>query len=140
MFQLTGNGPIRLSKSRFGVGEGLPVLGSVQLVILFTWSIKNIRPLSEYEKSQPGGNAVSVGFGLTPTSFTRVPVVELAFGVLLLDLLPDPRLRGVLDVSEFVLLLLADGLAVAVVSEAAPLTGPTKSSNGWSSSLNKKLD
>ena len=119
----------------------MPVLGSVQLVILFTWSIKNIRPLSEYEKSQPGGSAASVGFGLTLTSFTRVPVVvELAFGVLLLDLLPDPRLRGVLDVSEFVLLLLVDGLAVAVVSEAAPLTGPTKSSNGWSSSLNKKLD
>lgn len=113
---LTGKAPMRLSKSRFGVGDGLPVLGSIQLVVLLAWSIKNIRPLSEYEKSQPGGNGDSLGLGLTPTSLTRVPVA-------LPILVADATLR-------FVGVVSAIGEAT-LGSSVEPFTGPTKSSNGW---------
>ena len=40
--------------------------------------MKNIRPLSEYEKSQPGGNAGSFDLGLTPFSCTVAPLVVAA--------------------------------------------------------------
>lgn len=63
--QPDGSGPILFSKSSDGIGDGLLVRGSIHVVTLLTWSMKNILPLSVYEISQPFGMGssffVSVG-------------------------------------------------------------------------------
>lgn len=38
--------------------------------------MKNSRPRSEYEKSQPGGSGGSFGFGRTPVSWADAPPLD----------------------------------------------------------------
>lgn len=46
-----------------GIELGLPVLGSIQVVVLSLWSIKNILPLGATCMPHPGGNPSSLDMG-----------------------------------------------------------------------------